>query len=135
MADILLLVAKPFASLVAFIYQSWRRVRVTVHRAYMQGNPQQLFFVTVTNLSRNREVEIVRVWFTSVPSVEVLAQPLPRRLKTDESWATWVSVDAIDAIDLPYAESRFRVRLSSGKDVPSRANPDPAPVGYIPGVR
>jgi hypothetical protein len=121
-------------SAIAWLAQLWRRVGVTVHRGYFAGNSEQQFFVTVTNLSSKREVEVVRVWFDSVPSIEALPNPLPRRLRTDESWATWVPVSAFSPLELPYAEVRARVRLSSGKVIRSRANRDVAPAGYVPGT-
>ena len=134
MSPIALAVVRLVLSAVAWVVQLWRRVRVTVHRGYFAGNPDQQFFVTVTNLSSKREVEVVRVWFDSVPSIEALANPLPRRLKTDESWATWAPVSSFAPLELPYAEVRGRVRLSSGKVIRSRANRDVAPMGYVPGT-
>ena len=121
-------------SLVAALHQGWCRVRVTAHRAYFLGNPDQQLFITVTNLSPKREVEVVRVWIASLPTIEALSQPLPKRLKTEESWETWVPISALSAFDLPYAEVRARVRLSNGKEFRSRPNAKVAPVGYVPGT-
>jgi hypothetical protein len=121
-------------SLASSLHQSWRRVRVTAHRGYFLNNPNQQLFITITNLSRSREVEVVRVWITGSSTVEVLSQPLPKRLKTDERWETWVPISAISASDLPYAELRARVLLSSGKEIRSRHNTKVAPIGYVPGT-
>ncbi len=114
--------------------QRLRRVSVTAHRGFFSGQTEEQIFVTVTNLSEKREIEVVRVWLDAVPSVEVLAQHLPKRLKTDESWATWLPVAAVSPLELPYAEYRLRVRLSSGKEVRSVRTKNPAPVGFLPGT-
>src|SRR6266581_2814184 len=94
-------VAKYLLSLAATLHQGLCRVRVTAHRAYFLNNPDQQRFITVTNLSPKREVEVVRVWIAGFPTIEVLSQPLPKRLKTDESWETWVSISILGAFDLP----------------------------------
>jgi len=93
-----------------------------------------MFFIKVTNLSFTREVEIDRIWFTTVPTIEVLAQPLPKRLRPDELWETWEPVSSLPNLELPYAEYRVRVRLTSGKEVPSRAGRSVAPRGYVAGT-
>jgi hypothetical protein len=63
-----------------------RRVRVRVHRGFRTGSPAQHFFVTVTNRSKSREIEITHVWFETTPRADVLNpdQPLPARLRPDE---------------------------------------------------
>jgi hypothetical protein len=121
-------------SLAATLHQRSSRIRVTAHRAYFLNSTEQQLFITVTNLSPRREVEVVRVWISGPPTVEVLSQPLPKRLKTDETWETWVSISAISAFDLPYAELRARVRLSNGKEIRSIQNTKIAPIGYVPGT-
>jgi hypothetical protein len=123
-----------FFSLAAALHQRWCRVRVTAHRGYFLNNPEQQLFITVTNLSPTREVEVVRVWITGSPTVEALSQLLPKRLKIEERWETWVPISAIGALDLPHAELRARVRLSNGKEIRSRQNTDVAPIGYVPGT-
>lgn len=121
-------------SVLASLHERWRNVRVTVHRGYLQGDSREQFFITVTNLSPKREVEVTRVWFAVTPTVEAMAKPLPQRLKPDESWATYVTVASLPMLELPYAEVRARARLSSGNEIRSRATKDPAPYGYIPGA-
>jgi len=134
MDALLVAVVKFLSSLAATLHQGWCRVRVTAHRAYFLGSPDQQLFISVTNLSPKREVEVVRVWIASLPAIEVLSQPLPKRLKTEESWETWVPISALSTFDLPYAEVRARVRLSNGKEFRSRQNTKVAPVGYVPGA-
>jgi len=121
-------------SLAATFHQRWSRVHVTAHRAYFVNDPTQQLFITVTNLSPSREVEVVGVWIAGSPALEVLSQPLPKRLKTDERWETWIPISAISALDLPYAELRARVRLSNGKEIRSRQNKKVAPIGHVPGT-
>lgn len=56
------------------------------------------YFINVTNMSLTREVEVTHVWFDCSPEVDVFRseRPLPKRLKVDETWETWVL-----ASDLP----------------------------------
>jgi hypothetical protein len=75
------------------------------------------------------------VWLEAVPNVPVLNgdRPLPRRLKPDESWETWLPFTQVPTMLLPHADSCFRVRLSTGRLVRSKANRDIPPIGDIPG--
>ena len=41
--------------------QDLRRVRFRSHRAFLQGDPDEKLFLTVTNLSRTRDIEITHV--------------------------------------------------------------------------
>jgi hypothetical protein len=110
-------------------HQARRRVRVRVHQAYFSGAPPQHYFVSVTNLSAQREVVITHVWFTG-PDLHVTNpdRPLPRRLALDEPWETWAPVHQVG----PDGETRARVRLSTGKVVKSRKG-SPPPIGSVPG--
>jgi hypothetical protein len=134
MEPLYLAIARVLLSLLGELGQRFRRVSVSAHRGYFAGQPEEQIFVTVTNLSEKKEIEVVRVWLNTIPSVEVLAQQLPKRLKTDESWATWLPVASVSSLELPYAEYRLKVRLSSGKEVRSVRTKNPAPMGYVPGT-
>lgn len=125
----------PIASLANSIVQSWRRVRVTVHRGYFVGSSDEQFFINVTNLSPKREVEVTRVWFATSPDVEVFnpARPLPKRLRCDESWETWIPVSQLPSLDIPYVGRRARVQLSSGKTISSIDRKNVPPYGNVPG--
>src|SRR5687767_11200319 len=74
-----------------------RRLRFTVHRAAFRATGQEAFFLNATNLSKDREIELTHVWLASSPPVAALQpeRPLPKRLKPDETWETWIFVDAI----------------------------------------
>jgi hypothetical protein len=112
-----------------------RRVRVLVHSAWHVSLGEPCFFVNVTNLSSNRDVEITHVWVESAPNIPVLNgdRPLPRRLKPDESWETWLSFAQVPSALLLRADTCFRVRLSTGRLVHSKANTEVPPIGEIPG--
>jgi hypothetical protein len=117
-----------------------RRVRVRVHRAsFVQdglGPVPQYYFVNVTNLSLNREVELTHVWFDFSEPVTVVRneRPLPKRLKPDETWETWIPVIALPhTLQEPEVYKRARVRLSTGRVFRSKQNKKVPGVGSIPG--
>jgi hypothetical protein len=115
---------------------SERRVRVTVHRAFFVGRPSSpAYFVNVTNLSRDREVEVTHVWFDTQPRVHVLRpeRPLPKRLRPDESWETWIECGNLpDAVN-EYPYQLARVRLSTGEVFSSVENVGVPEEGEVPG--
>ena len=125
----------PIASAATTIIQSWRRVRVSVHRGYLVGSPEECLFVNITNLSPKREVEVTRVWFATSPNAEIFnpRRPLPKRLRCDESWETWIPANQLPALEIPYAGRRARVQLSSGKVIPSVDRKNVPPFGNVPG--
>ena len=69
------------------LHQMRRRVRVRVHQASFSDAVLPHYFVSVTNLSAQREVVITHVWFAG-PDLHVTSpdRPLPRRLALDEPW-------------------------------------------------
>jgi hypothetical protein len=127
-----------------------RRVRVTVHRAdfvdvsacattktvLQLTVAPECYFVNVTNISLNREVEVTHVWFECSPKVYLVRteRPLPKRLKVDETWETWILTKELPAsLTDEDAYTLARVRLSSGKVFRSKRN-DPVPnIGWVPG--
>jgi len=112
-----------------------RKARVMVHKAYFINNTCPYFFINVTNLSYQREIEITHVWFDCDFQVSVMqpSRPLPRRLKTDESWETWIEVDAIPKLLRNNAFTLARVRLSSGEVITSVKNEGVPHTGTVPG--
>ena len=113
-----------------------RRVRVLVHRATFESNGQPAFFINVTNVSRNREVEITHVYFDLGTRHVAALQParkLPRRLKSDEVWETWVFARELPTELGDELYSLARVRLSTGSVVSSRQNRSVPERGAIPG--
>jgi hypothetical protein len=110
-------------------------VSLLVHHAYFTITRRACYFLNVTNLSRDREVEITHVWFALDPQIHALIpdRPLPKRLKPDETWETWVEADRLPS-DL--GEKIFtlgRVRLSNGREVKSRKNKRVPSQGTVPG--
>ena len=118
--------------------QSRRKLRVLVHRAYFlsaTGAPvgDEQFFIKVTNLSRDRDLEISHVWFATDPQVHVLnpARTMPARLRPDETFETWISVGSLP--DVPEPEWLVRVLMSNGVEVESRPNWAVPSKGYVAG--
>lgn len=112
-----------------------RRVRLTVHRAFFTKSRLECYFINITNLSFKRELEITHVWFDCVPQVHVTHQdrPLPKRLKIDETWETWIEVRKLpDWIhDEPFTLAR--ARLSTGAVIKSIENKNVPGRGAVPG--
>jgi hypothetical protein len=112
-----------------------RHVRLTVHKAHFIESGRECYFINVTNLSRNREIEVTHVWFDTVHQVHALERdrPLPKRFKPDETWETWVDVGRIPS---ELGESVYRLgraRLSTGAIIKSRKNVDVPHAGDVPG--
>jgi hypothetical protein len=117
------------------LFRSQRRLRLTVHRAYFLPHGPECFFVNATNLSDSREIEITHIWFEGHPQIAVLHadRPLPKRLRPDETWETWIAVEAVPDPDHEQVYSRARARLSNGKVVRSAKNKQVPYTGTIPG--
>jgi hypothetical protein len=116
--------------------QARQRLRVLVHRGYLQGGPVPFYFVKVTNLSSARDVVITHVWFEAAPPVHLLLKerPLPKRLRPNETWEAW-----IPAADLAHAqdvERLGRVLMTAKRNwvVKSRPNTETPPAGFVPGA-
>ena len=112
-----------------------RRLRLLAHHAYFSGTGRPCYFLNITNMSRERELEVTHVWFALESEVHARApdRPLPKRLKPDETWETWVEADRVPA-DL--GEKVFtlgRARLSTGRIIKSRKNETVPSEGTVPG--
>lgn len=132
---ILLSVLEKLIDLVAPQILVRRRLRFTVHRAAFLPNGRQAFFLNATNLSKDREIELTHVWLSSSPPIAALQpeRPLPKRLKPDETWETWIYADAVP-IDLHESVVNLaRARLSTGKQVKAKPNVDVPRIGVVPG--
>jgi hypothetical protein len=117
-------------------FSSRRNVQVLVHMAFFNSGAP-CFFINVANLSKDREVEITHVWFDFSPQISVLQpeRPLPKRLKPDESWETWIEVHRMpsEALESESIYHLARVRLTSGRIIKSRRNLDVPDKGTVPG--
>lgn len=112
-----------------------RQVRLRVHRALMVATRRDCYFVNLTNLSRDRDVEVTHIWFECQPPVHVLQRdrPLPKRLRPDETWETWLEVSILPPAVRDDAFILARARLSTGKVLKSERNTVVPPVGVVPG--
>jgi hypothetical protein len=115
--------------------QDFRRVRFRTHKAHFKDGGAEHLFLTVTNVSRAREIEVTHVWLATSPIVSALPveRPLPVRLRPDQVWETWIPIAAVRS---EYASSLLRlgrVRLSDGRTLKSRPDADVPPEGYVPG--
>jgi hypothetical protein len=116
-----------------------RRVRVRVHRAIFVHEKvvgPECYFINVTNLSMSREVEVTHVWFECAPRIDVfpVERPLPKRLKVDETWETWVRANTLPpALTDTEVYKLARVRLSTGKVFRSKQHERPPNFGRVPG--
>lgn len=112
-----------------------RQLGLLVHHAYFAASGRPCYFLNLTNLSRDRELEVTHVWFAVRP--EVHARPpdrsLPKRLKPDETWETWVKADRLPANLGERVFTLGRARLSTGRIIRSRKNRTVPSEGTIPG--
>ncbi len=93
-----------------------RRIRVLVHRAFLEDKRKEAFFITITNLTLDRELEMTNIWFNSNPKIHVIRddRPLPKTLKPNETWGTWLPVNKLPLGYHSYAFKMVRVRLFNG---------------------
>ena len=112
-----------------------RRVRFLVHTAVFEGDTRPALFLNLTNLSRDREIEITHVWLATVPPVAALRdeRPLPKRLKPDETWETWIFLEDVSDSYADSAVELARARLSTGKELTATKNAKVPPLGTVPG--
>ena len=117
------------------IIDAQRKIRFTVHRAFFISGRIECYFFNVTNLSSKKEIEITHLWFEDKPQISVMNKdrPLPKRLKPDETWETWIRIANIpDWIkESPY--NKARLRISTGKVIKSIKNKNVPEAGSIPG--
>ena len=112
------------------------RVRVRAHRGVLLGSQEPSIFINVRNKSFAREFEITHVWIASDPPTHILqeSRPLPRRLKTDESWETWITIAEIPEQYREEALTLGRVRLGNDKIIDSKAATGVPSGGFVPGA-
>jgi hypothetical protein len=112
-----------------------RQCTLTVHEARFTATGRACYFLNITNLSRNREVEVTHVWFATDPEVHVSPpdRPLPKRLKPDEPWETWVERERLPTFLGASVFTLGRARLSTGHVIKSRKGKGIPSQGAIPG--
>jgi hypothetical protein len=124
--------------------QNRRKVRLTVHQArpieaYIgipsvtaSSDDSDIYCVTVTNASKERDVVVTHVWFATQPEVHIPDEELPVRLKYSEPWETYIPVDAVPA---PVSEVGWLARCNLAPDdkvVKSRPRERVPLIGRIP---
>lgn len=110
-------------------------VRVLCHRAFFLPKGPECYFINVTNLSLQRDAEVTHVWIESGDQIPVLdrSRPLPRRLRPEETWETWIEVERLPISIREDAFKLARVRLSNGRTIKSRRNENVPSAGHVPG--
>jgi len=110
-------------------------VRVLCHSAVLVPTGPECYFINVTNLSAQRDAEITHVWIECGSEIPVLnpSRPLPRRLKPEESWETWIELRRLPASFRADVFEHARVRLSNGRVIKSQKNESVPSAGYVPG--
>ena len=111
-------------------------VRLLAHTACFVGSLRFALFVNATNLSENVDREVTHVWIETSPKIYVEngRRPLPKRLKPQETWETW-----IEFWQLPHdilnekLPSLVRARLSTGEILCGIQNESIPESGWIPG--
>lgn len=128
-------IIKTVIELIWSVFSGRRHVRVFVHSAEFINTHKLCFFINITNLSRNREVEITHVWIKCGCQIPVIQRnrPLPKRLKPDETWETWIEMDKVPRECWDDAYELARVRLSTGVVIYSKKNTTIPNTGNVPG--
>lgn len=109
---------------------SRNKVRVLVHEAYFDNNPQLFYFIKVFNLSPKNNFTITHVWIEdSKNNLEVLSNKLPHKLEISDVWETWYQKDRVK--DQTNIFKNVRIVLSNGKTYKSKQNFNVRPKGFI----
>jgi hypothetical protein len=124
--------------LIDFLIGAWHRllrVRVLAHRAVLFNTSEPCLFINVTNLTRTREIEITHVWLETDPRFDVLNldRPLPKRLKPDETWETWVPLELVPNGQREAVLSLGRIQLSNGRILRTVHRSRVPAAGFVPG--
>jgi hypothetical protein len=112
-----------------------RRVSLLMHCASFVATGKQCFFLNITNQSKTRDIEVTHVWIAVEPEQHALPpdRPLPKRLRPDESWETWVEADRMSQALGDKLLCLGRARLSTGQVIKSKRNKTVPSTGSIPG--
>lgn len=112
-----------------------RKLQLLVHQAHFEDDKEECFFINLTNVSRDRDIEITHIWFESDSQIHVMREDrkLPKRLKPDETWETWLPVNQLQENFRTQAFTLVRARLSTGSIVSSKKNINVPKRGEVPG--
>jgi hypothetical protein len=111
------------------------KLRFTVHRAFFSSSGLECFFLNATNVTTDSDLEVTHIWIATSPEVHVIRRdrPLPKRLKPQETWETWIRVDQVPANERDRVFDLTRARLSTGEIVHSRRDEGVPSYGAVPG--
>ena len=93
-------------------------VRLRAHTAAFVGSMRAALFINATNHSETADREVTHVWVETTPRVfaENDRRPLPKRLRPQETWETWVHLDQLPAgVPTDRLPGLVRARLSTGE--------------------
>jgi len=123
-----------FGRLVGLILDR-RQVRFTAHPGVLLSSNSQCLFLSLTNTSRTREVVVTHVYLDTRPQIPVdnPERSLPVRLAPDEPWETWIELNRIPAHLHARLIELGRARLSTGRVVKARPNPEVPESGVVAG--
>jgi hypothetical protein len=112
-----------------------KRATVLTHHGAMISTGERCVFVNVTNRSHDRDIEITHIGFDTDPPIEVInaERPLPRRLKPEESWETWLPIEVVPGSQRLQILTLGRVRFSDGTMIRARENRNVPAAGHVPG--
>lgn len=111
-------------------------ISLTVHVAGFQSTGVMALFINATNLSESLERELTHVWLETDPRIHITNahRPLPKRLRPQESWETWVELWQLpEAALLNPLAIPVKARLSTGEVVTAVKNEQVPEEGYVPG--
>jgi serine/threonine protein kinase len=111
-------------------------IRLAVHMAAFVGSARVGLFINATNLSPSLDREITHVWIETEPKIHVMNddRPLPKRLKPQESWETWIELWRLGKDMWNDRLPRLvRARLSTGEVISGVRNQNVPEEGFIPG--
>jgi anti-sigma regulatory factor (Ser/Thr protein kinase) len=108
---------------------------LTVHLAYFTASGTVCYFINATNLSSTREIELTHAWFAVDPPVYAMPpdRPLPKRLKPDETWETWVEATRLPPTIDEAIYELARAQPSTGRVVRCTHDHDVPEFGTVPG--
>jgi hypothetical protein len=112
-----------------------RQIRVRSHMASFEGSVDPFVFITITNVSRSRALEVTHVYVDTEPQVSATPaqRPLPVRLEPDATWETWIPLSEIPQAEVSSVHDRGRVRLSTGRVAKSKHDSSVPESGWVPG--
>jgi len=105
-------------------------LNLTVHKAYFLGHKDEVYFICATNHS-DSDLEVTHLWVGDDQRVHILTRPLPKRLRPQETFETFLAVQDVPLHENENPFSLVRARLSTGEIVVSRENTEVPTQGFV----